>query len=525
MPDLDQTLTELVDAHRPGARPPFSALRRRSRQRHHRRQLTTVVGVVIAVVAAASLPSSLVGHRATQQSSDGGVIPYTTSPPQATDAPPPQVLSNGHGGPAIRECIAAELDLTITWHRHSADVTGDAAVAFGPYLAPATKAACRLTAHEPGLVLLGAGGGPVGPRSTLQHQPALTTAPTTPDRLISDGKPVLISLQLTGSNCVDSNTASLIGLTSDQLQTRFTGDPLPCNSGETPRDGRLVVGLPHGTDQPSALVPADRQRLEVSLQVPDEAVEGQQLRFLARLRNPTDSPISLSPCPTYMVVVGREDSDGSTGSGRVGHLNCDAAPEALSPGQELAFEMLVGDPATGQPGAHDAPELRLRWGISGPAIADATVPLRRAKPGPTPSSTGPDGADCADGEAPAPLPDPPAKPAAGGLDGKTNVVHLDVFSDCRTVRLGQPVHLRFIATGDAQQPSVSNVHIEGTTMASGPSCAVQDPAEKPEPDVTVQDLEHVYKTLGPDRITVKAETFCSRYSGGDHAELTIEVRP
>ena len=159
MRDLDQKMTELVDAYRPGPSPAFSVLQRRSRRRHRSRQVVAAVGVIVAVAAAGILPSTLIGRHASEQAAPGDVIPYTTPAPKATDAPPPDAIANPHNGPGFRVCVPSELALTITWRRRGADLKGDATVAFRPYVAPGTKAACGLTPDEPSLVLLGPGDG------------------------------------------------------------------------------------------------------------------------------------------------------------------------------------------------------------------------------------------------------------------------------------------------------------------------------------------------------------------------------
>lgn len=133
--------------------------------------------------------------------------------------------------------------------------------------------------------------------------------------------------------------------------------------------------------------------------------------------------------------------------------------------------------------------------------------------------------DCADGTQPAALPSPPpaASPPAGS--STTNQVDLNIYADCTSVRVGQRVRLRIIASGSHHEPSISGFRIEGTTTASGPVCLPEDPNEQPSPAVTMQDVEHTYKKAGEDRVVVNAATFCSRFSGFDRAELVLDVRP
>ena len=106
-----------------------------------------------------------------------------------------------------------------------------------------------------------------------------------------------------------------------------------------------------------------------------------------------------------------------------------------------------------------------------------------------------------------------------------NQVTLEVYADCRTVRVGQPVHLRFIASGNLTTPLIHRYLVGGTATVMEPACAVPDPDLPPRPGVGVQDHEQVYRAPGQDRVVVTASTFCSRFSGQDSAEILIDVRP
>lgn len=155
---------------------------------------------------------------------------------------------------------------------------------------------------------------------------------------------------------------------------------------------------------------------------------------------------------------------------------------------------------------------------SGPT-PEAETPSTAASTTPSPSSA------CADGTEPAALPSPPPAAAPQASSSTTNQVDLNIYADCKSVRVGQPVRLRIIASGSQHEPSVSGIRIEGMNSASVPGCAQNDPNEQPSPAVLVQDMEHTYKKPGQDRIVVNAGTFCSRFSGFDRAELVLNVRP
>lgn len=135
------------------------------------------------------------------------------------------------------------------------------------------------------------------------------------------------------------------------------------------------------------------------------------------------------------------------------------------------------------------------------------------------------GYECADGTQPAALPSPP--PAAFPPSGTTttNEIDLEIYADCKAVRVGQPVRLRVIASGSHHEPAISGFRIEGMTSSSQPACMPEEPNEQPSPAVTVQDIEYAYKKPGEDLVVVNADTFCSRFSGIARAELLLDVRP
>lgn len=158
--------------------------------------------------------------------------------------------------------------------------------------------------------------------------------------------------------------------------------------------------------------------------------------------------------------------------------------------------------------------------------ASAGTESSRATASPEAAGASPSpGSACADGTQPAALPSPPpaASPPAGS--STTNEVDLEIYADCTSVRVGQPVRLRIIASGSRHEPGISGVRIEGMATSSGPACPERDPDEEPSPGVLVQDVEHVYSKPGQDRVVVNAATFCSRFSGFDRAELVLDVRP
>lgn len=77
-------------------------------------------------------------------------------------------------------------------------------------------------------------------------------------------------------------------------------------------------------------------RLEPELlEVPSKLELGDTLRYVVELRNDTDDPISLDPCPAYYQAWG----ESSVGVSRTSRLNCAEGPDTIGPGESQKFAM------------------------------------------------------------------------------------------------------------------------------------------------------------------------------------------
>jgi hypothetical protein len=229
--------------------------------------------------------------------------------------------------------------------------------------------------------VLGVADSPIGPASTYAGIPDAPLPPALPRRHVGQDTPVLIPLTLAGSNCLSSNWGAVHGLTPEPFLRFLLENPrLPCNASWPAADGTLTVGVPYTQGDAAAPLPPDRKNLRVVLDLPDTVREHEPLRYTVRLINPTGKDIALAPCPSYQTAFSRVDSNGTTGFGSIGRLNCSAAPAAVPAGGEVAFAMVQDDLQSDQPGAKDAPKLTVQWGIAGPPAAKAEVAFARTTP-------------------------------------------------------------------------------------------------------------------------------------------------
>lgn len=337
----------------------------------------------VAVVAAAGV---LVQDREEEQPTpaepSAPVVPFAGAEPTEGDVPPPNLPGAPSGSTA--GCNVEIVKARIIWTVDSA-ITGDLRGQVRISLAEAAVGGCSLGLEDPRLVLLGPADGPVGPSSSFVGQQPALLPPSSPKRYVSPGRDVIVPLALTGSNCVPSTFGSIVGMTPSLIGVNFDGDRLPCDTSQPPRDGTLTVGLPRTEGTPAALVPPDRQNLRVSLELPDNLDTRGPLGYLVRLANPTDSPISLQPCPAYQVVYGVENVQGAMGQvSAVGRLNCDAAPDVVPAGEEIAFEMMQQPFSGGPEGSISG--VSVHWGIAGPP-ASPVARVRSARATATPSPT------------------------------------------------------------------------------------------------------------------------------------------
>lgn len=131
---------------------------------------------------------------------------------------------------------------------------------------------------------------------------------------------------------------------------------------------------PDPTDPPA--IPAEA--LQLTLEVPDHAVAGQVLAYVAILSNPTADPIELQPCPAF-----EERLNTRGGPVVVAHVLACAAVPSIAPGESVRFAMELDVPVD----LPADPDAALVWaldpyGVEGfpPRGPEAKVPLPVVRP-------------------------------------------------------------------------------------------------------------------------------------------------
>jgi hypothetical protein len=131
---------------------------------------------------------------------------------------------------------------------------------------------------------------------------------------------------------------------------------------------RFFVPQPEPPQPPDPLA-----HLTVSLETPTTINVGSTLTYTAELTNPTDGPISLTPCPGYI-----QSARTPTPVKDLYALNC-APIAAIAAHESVRFEMhmlIPGDTPTGS--------LTIFWSLIGPSLPSSSAALTITTP-PTPS--------------------------------------------------------------------------------------------------------------------------------------------
>ncbi len=370
MDDLTALVRDEVSSHRPDVVPPFSAVVARHRRRARRRQGLAVVAVAVAVAGVVvAVPDR---DRAPAPAAAAVVLDPEARPREGDVAPPD--FTSPRGGPARRTCGRLRGERLVgrpggrRLRAGAADAPGsppgERPVRVGCELAGPASAPVQRPGRRSGRTRGRPGGAARRPQRT-RPQPLLAAS--------ADG--VVVPFTLAGSNCVLRPTPST--LSGGRRPGR---SPRPGAAALRPprpdADGELSVGIAHTAGTPAGLLPADRDDLRVSLELPASVRDGDPVSFVAVLSNPTDADVPLDPCPSWGAAQGREDSDSSSYGSRSGRLPCDRVREVPAHG-ELRFSLSLPDVAAGQPGRHDAARTTVRWGIAGPAAAEGTVAYTR----------------------------------------------------------------------------------------------------------------------------------------------------
>lgn len=151
-----------------------------------------------------------------------------------------------------------------------------------------------------------------------------------------------------------------------------TGSPAGCGSGAQV----LRVGPAHLATGPGAIVPVDRARLVVSLRLPTEVSSGGEFEYQVIIANPTQSAVSLRPCPTFATSF----NSAGAGFGGYGRIPCEQLPQQLN-GREQVALLMTGTTQTAEPVRSDSrTTAELVWQIAGTEKATGSLEVVQRAP-------------------------------------------------------------------------------------------------------------------------------------------------
>ncbi|MDO8121107.1 DUF4232 domain-containing protein [Isoptericola sp. b490] len=304
--------------------------------------------------------------------------PWRAQPPATATGP----TSPAPSGPAAPDGV--DLTGAIPW-------TGATAPAYRPPDAGGDARAC--TASEVAAAVGGTDGAGGHLLTTLRFTntgstpcvlsgyPAVTaTEQGRPDVLATDGS----WFPTAGSAVMQPGDQTLLGVETDAMCDANPGGTASPDlyhhlTATLPGGGDVTVAVPGGIDvtcgvkltpfyveSPGAASATDPlSALTVALELPEHALAGSTLVYVAAVTNPTDHAIPLTRCPGY-VEQATGAADVSTSNG----LACDPASSSVPAGVTVRFEMRLAVPT----GARSGP-LTVRWSLLAPfaVTADGTV--------------------------------------------------------------------------------------------------------------------------------------------------------
>ena len=226
---------------------------------------------------------------------------------------------------------------------------------------------CALPGAAP--VLVGSSGGTSTRLDTAYpQQPDVPNPPIRPDGVIGyDG--LHAPVRWTSFCGPRDSTFALHGLAEWPVPVTVTGQ-LPRCAGDAP----VVVDRLRRKDDAHAIVPVDRQRLRITVDLPPTAQPGSNHRYTVHIANPSTQPVSLRPCAVAVEELEFEPlTAGGSGTARSEPLPCALLPERLEPGEEVTLEQQTSFREPGEARGRDS--VRFRWSIAGAAPYEAEVRL------------------------------------------------------------------------------------------------------------------------------------------------------
>ena len=199
--------------------------------------------------------------------------------------------------------------------------------------------------------------------------PPLTSAPSVPQRPGSLRR-IALPVLAAASVAAVAAAATMVGHSTARpavISVAAGGDPVPAEPGDTPPPPPVLFPDHVRPGYVPPTPPPGRDRLNVSLELPAEAITEQLADYTVVIGNPSSTDVSLDPCPAYLIEYG-----GQQGGGR---LPCEQLPPRLAPGQTLRIGL------SSLFGYWDGPDTPVRdidvaWAIAGPAAARGHLTLK-----------------------------------------------------------------------------------------------------------------------------------------------------
>jgi Protein of unknown function (DUF4232) len=155
----------------------------------------------------------------------------------------------------------------------------------------------------------------------------------------------------------DEYTSVGIGIGGGDDQTKLSGHLHPLNG--VCGAGVSDFGVPNTT---SDVVSSPLDVLTASAAMPDSVTAGDTTTYQVTLRNPTDTAVPLSPCPSYAEFMAQA---GARPVPAQYYLNCQAASE-IPAGGSVTFDIQIATPAVTGPAKYG-------WSLQGTSVETGGV--------------------------------------------------------------------------------------------------------------------------------------------------------
>jgi hypothetical protein len=360
----------------------------------------TAVAVTIVVVALQGCAATVLSLSGTPTPARRSSAPSVVGPVlwarldvTEADVRAPAVYSGPFNGPLIPVgCVEGQVTGSALLTPDAGGVIGAVSL-WSPLLAANRAGECSLAPESRSGALLDASGAAL-PVVVVATGTRTTNPPTRPFPVTVGPRPAGSSvpdppamlLRWTGQYCGPPPSALRVVFDTVSVDLPLAGPPPGCVNGARP-NGTILLGFASDPSDLGQPLPPDRSALVAALDLPASVpAAAPSIGFQVRLTNPTDSAVSLSPCPGYSIGVrgkayaGPPNPPGLVVSGQVqesGLLNCAQAPASIEAHKSVVFDMefTAADAAPSIAGMEVLPNqvLSVVWMIAGVPSASGSL--------------------------------------------------------------------------------------------------------------------------------------------------------